>query len=717
MGPKHIKVCLCIITVIGLILSLCACGNNSNSIVPGGSKGAEKSIKAADTAIQSVASGYSLALPEHGESQWISGHFTVCDDTAYFLGDGTEVCVASPDWSDRRELASFGDLSLMDIATWDGALYVLARSEQNEEITYFALELDLSGGELRRWNLTGAGMPEDAFPLNINASDGNIFVLGGGKLCVYEPEGSGISLALSLDTQPAAQMCVLQDGSLIVGGGDAGTYHISVLEKEARALRALNSFDMVFSRMSAGLSRDLYLDDGDGVYGLRLSDSSFEKLFTWSALGINGGGICELSDGRLLCGGSLDSTKPGPLLIINNFIAVEDDKTVAPHTLILATADSSAMGLYMRNAILDWNRLHPECIVEIRDYSVYYDTEDELAIQMKMATDQINGNVPDIYDFTPPYEGAPLPAVQYSYKGLLENLYPYIDADAKLSRSDFLSGVLSSMESDGGLYELVLSYRVLTAYARSQDADHVTGMTYGELLEKSPSATVYSSGSRAEWLQSVTGASRDKLVDYEKNECYFNSGYFVNILKAAKTMNEDAVGYYAPGEDPRDGSDALLFFEDIQSLWIVGNNEGYVMAGLPELGNVVYPTHSLGISAYSQYKDECWQFLCFLLLGGRENAAAYDFSMLKDVMQSELASELHSLEEGGYPERIPQTETAMSDLLDSLETVNSAYRHDATLWQIVRDEAQKYFDDLCTAEDAANYIQQRAALYMGEQYG
>lgn len=708
-----------------ILLLLAGCGGKGstdtgkNPVVQSISPTKEKPIEAADVSVQSVISGYSLAVPEHEESKRIiNNSFTVVSDRAYFLANLTDVCGASPDWSDRSVLASYDELRLWNIAAWEDSLYILAEDDAG---AWFVLELDLNGAETHRWNLTQAGIADGMMPLSIAVSGVHAIVSGVGRLGVYKLDGDGISLVFSLSTQPsAAGMCVLPDGSVIVGQSMAGEYSVSILDTDSRELRSINSFDMLFARMSVGISWDLYLDDGDGVYGLRFSDGSFEKLFTWSGLGITGGKICELSDGRLLCSGSLDSFEPSPLLTINNFIVADGE--YEPHTLILATADRDAMGSSLRGAILEWNREHPECVVEIRDYSVYYDGEDQRAAELKMAVEQTLGNFPDIYDFSTPWDGAPLPAVSYSYKGLLEDLYPYIDGDDELSRSDFLSGVLTSMETEGGLYELVLSYRMLTSYYRFQDTGDLSICTYEQLQELVDGCNFYTAvmdslGSRAEYLQTVLGASGEKLLDRGKAECYFDSGYFVNVLKTARDMREDSYGYFDPGDYPRNTSTGLLYFEDLQRIDNVIYDEGWIEAGIPELGNVVWPNSSMGISAYSEYKDECWEFLRFLLLKSREDAGTYDFSMLRDVMESELKKALRWVEENGYAERIPPMEAAMSDMLTELERISAAYRHDEALWEIVWGEAQKFFAGTCTAEEAAEHIQSKAMLYIAEQYG
>ena len=55
-----------------------------------------------------------------------------------------------------------------------------------------------------------------------------------------------------------------------------------------------------------------------------------------------------------------------------------------------------------------------------------------------------------------------LPIRQYAAKGLLEDLYPYMDADSEVTRASFLPSVLRSLETDGRLYMIGNTFSVMT---------------------------------------------------------------------------------------------------------------------------------------------------------------------------------------------------------------------------------------------------------------
>ena len=85
------------------------------------------------------------------------------------------------------------------------------------------------------------------------------------------------------------------------------------------------------------------------------------------------------------------------------------------------------------------------------------------------------GNMPDILSVA-----ESIPYRQLAAKGLLEDLYPYIDADEQLSRSDFFPNVLSAMELDGKLYAACAGFAVETAVGASSVVGDTPGWTYDD---------------------------------------------------------------------------------------------------------------------------------------------------------------------------------------------------------------------------------------------
>ena len=63
----------------------------------------------------------------------------------------------------------------------------------------------------------------------------------------------------------------------------------------------------------------------------------------------------------------------------------------------------------------------------------------------------------------------------------------------------------------------------------------------------------------------------------------------------------------------------------------------------------------------------------------------------------------------------PYGQAAMQQILDILDSVDTAARHDAQIWQIVCSEVGAYFAGQRSLEDTVDLIQSRASIYMAEQ--
>lgn len=94
----------------------------------------------------------------------------------------------------------------------------------------------------------------------------------------------------------------------------------------------------------------------------------------------------------------------------------------------------------------------------------------------KLNTDIVSGNVPDILVLN-----SQLPVNSYVAKGLFEDLYPFIDKDPDLERADYLPNILEAFSVDGKLYQLVPSFGIQTAVAKTSDVGPEPGWTLQDL--------------------------------------------------------------------------------------------------------------------------------------------------------------------------------------------------------------------------------------------
>lgn len=714
-----------------MLFSLSACGSKSQASTT--SQATDAEIDAIKLSLADADGHYAMRPLPYAEDLWILD-FVCFNECVFYIAsnnqDKYELCCLTPNENKRDILCVYDANSTKPISitvSETGQIYVLATvaSTENgfdgnsEEVI---LEYSQDGIEQKRYTLSGFDMPTEWIPHDIEVAGDRIFLSGYGAVVSVLLSGD-TSVSFVIETKGNALITALSDGSLAVGENKNEKFTISVLEKDKQEFSYSKTFNIPFVRINRGENWDLYLDDGNNLYGFNLNTNSMQKLISWSSLGVYSGKVMEQKDGTLLCCGRLNLSEPSPMLLLSQSEGNSENAQKPSGPIVLATLSRQDIPFSMQQAIREWNQTHPDTPIEIRDYSVYYSDSDQRAAELKLSTDIITGNYPDIYDFSIPWQGSSLSSTVFMRRGLLENLYPYIDKDQELSRSDFFPGILSSLEIDNGLYELVLEYRFLTSFAVKSDVGEADQWSYDHFNSIVNDSGFYESmldqyQSRYAWLQTAIDSSGSRLVNWNSCTCYFDSDYFVDMLNAAIQLPEQGDEYGASVVSEIRNSASLLYYMDMDSIWwastaaqVYGDN--FALVGMPEVGNAIRPTYSFGISAYSQHKDECWEFLRQFIVG--EKANEFEFSMRQDVMRSKVARNLEQAVTGGYADKHPYAEMAMNEVFDNLVNMENVARHDEQIWDIVYSEVGAFFANQRSAEETASAIQRRASIYLAEQ--
>ena len=699
--------------VLFLLLGLAACSKD-------GGKEELTEIDAVKVSEQIVPLKYAVEIPEQSGSVWIDDALALSGDRVYYTGsdsEGAYLFAYDPQSALSQVICSFPDQMLRDLTVSpEGQIYILALP-LDESHAGAVIEIDAEGRQTGSYMLDALDMGEDSSVREIRYAEGVIYLLSNEQLTAAKP-GETFRKIFSLDVEPGAKMTVTGDGQLILGQLKDGKYRLYRLDSKKQTLEAAAAFNLSFSRIAAGQSWDLYLDDGSCLYGYRFADRTLEKLFSWTGLSITGGAVVETENSKLISTGKISFDKPTPLLTL----APKEADTAEGSTILLATTSEYGLDYRIQEAIRQWNLENPQYPIEVVNYSVYCDGEDNRAAQMKLTADILSGKIPDIYDFSMASVDTIPSAAQYARRGLLEDLYPYIDNDPELTRGDFFSGIMQSLEINGGLYELVPEYSLLTTFASSKAVGAEENWTY-----KGLNAIVEQSGyfesifdernDRMFLLGNIIDASGKKLIDWSAGECHFDSEYFKDLLETMKKMPEygvhkDYTSYIKEIQE----SKGLLYYMNMRDIWMVSTapgafGESYCLPGLPEVGSVIYPLCSFGISAWSENKEQCWEFLRQFLT--KEYNGQFYLSPRIDGMQAQYDRAWQNVED--VADAHPYGQAAMQQVLDILDSVDTTARHDAQIWQIVCSEVGAYFAGQRSLEDTVNLIQSRASIYMAEQ--
>lgn len=722
-----------ILFLIGLALGFCACGKgegkqSASSVAP-----AELSVKAAVDGRESLRyAAEEIPLPDGRRVDLLGGVLRL-GERLYLcasLGEQTQICSLLPDGTDFQVLVPNSRRIWQFCADGD-SLYALVDVSTETESRYYLAEMDTAGQERRSIDMAPAGAPEGWMPYRVEVSGGLVYALGTGRdgqtsLCVLDGETLLYSLACG-----SAALVKLPDGRVLLGQSGEGVYRLRQVDAEARELRDGLTLDLPLTYVS-GDENSLYFSYQGSVLRMASDFSTAEKLLTLARVGIAGRQL--LPEGEdFLCTdqeGKLYRLRPAGEL-------GEDDGSC-----VLTIAVIEEFSVYpLDEYVMAWNKDHPDCLVEIKNYYVPTGIEGDPAGYEKgldaLALDITTGNIPDIYLL-----GRDMDPMLLTRKGYLEDLYPYMDADTEMGRDAFYQPLLRALEFRGGLYELPGWFYVETCIARKSvvgGPENWNFETLNRLRDETGCKMLFLNDMNRDQmfeLLFLTHIYSSKLVDWETGTCAFDSPLYVSLLKAAAEFPAESDPnwwqYGASLQQAPEAPSALLRQDWAADCWVPPlhcwknyGTEDYVILGYPELGTVFDAASSVAISAYSLHKQECWEFLKFDVsnsLQGHEES----FNALSRNMDAHYDCMIvrESTKDPYWPDDIPWEnllekyagiEPMMREFRDQVDGCTAVLRQDRSIDKIVQSEAARFFAGQITAEQCAANIQSRARIYLAEQ--
>lgn len=520
-----------------------------------------------------------------------------------------------------------------------------------------------------------------------------LYVLGNGM--VYALDWSGqIQFTLTAGTGIA----LTQDGRLATVEGQMDGVILRVLDPDSQSWGVNIPLGMAYYTLwDGGGRRDLFLSDGEKLYGLNLAENSMTPVAVWLDAGVG-------------AAFSVDLLADGSLVVRDRYTAKRltvrtGQDTAGPRTITLAAAGDPGI---LERCVLEFNNAQSEYRVSLRDYREYGDTALE-----QLGLDIASGDGPDLLDLTA------LPAERYARKGYLEDLYPYLDADPVLDRADMEPHLLAAMETDGRLYEFIPMVSVMTAAMSEQTYESLGAWSF-PFLTPEAGVTVFTGGvaagtDRYNFLLGAVCGTDSPFIDWKSAACDFDNEDFRAVLAIAAGQSDGPYGV-AASEEQLAGR-FVSFAAPVWGAWELGQSaqsafgERPILPGLPGRdGQSRYPLYPVGvdlaISAGAQNKDGAWAFLRYCMM-----------EQMGDIQATPLwtkhspTSEPPSWQSMGVADPAPYEE-AMRTLVESATGV---WHADTEVMDIILDEAGAYFAGEATAEQTSAAIQTRVSLYVAEQ--
>lgn len=342
-----------------------------------------------------------------------------------------------------------------------------------------------------------------------------------------------------------------------------------------------------------------------------------------------------------------------------------------------------------------------------------------------------NGNGPDIIDLA----SFSLCVSDPDINIYLEDLYPYIDNDATLNRSDFISSFMQAYEVDGALYSTANALIINTAAVSASVAKKGTWNI--EML----SDTVSSVGgtdnlsyvvmnSDSLFCNLIESFSYD-FVDADKEYVNFECDAYRNLLKlCGELVNEEYTGMAT-------NDSGVLYVDQIRSFYYPQlykscfHNDFTFACGLD--GSLASfweePFEKLAMNNASEHKEEVWKFLRIFMTDEYQrtcstfpsNSAALEYQ-IDDAQQGNLEKTIDSISTGEQTSRdytpitsfdssgivySPVSEDQIQRILDLMDSTTRIYSDkESQCIQKAREIAQQYFDEEIDLDTAVNLTQE-----------
>ena len=234
-----------------------------------------------------------------------------------------------------------------------------------------------------------------------------------------------------------------------------------------------------------------------------------------------------------------------------------NDPSKEATTLVLAAIGLSPQ---LRQAIDAFNSTHDSVRIDTKDYSEYNTATDFRAGYDRFLIDVITGSVPDILVMS-----SELPYKKIASAGILEDLYPYIDADSELSRRDFFPNIMTALELDGHLYLAVPDFMLETVVGSAAVVGTEAGLSYDEYYRCLASMPEGCRGfasyeaDKESMIEICSDFEMDRFIDWKNGTCRFDSEEFIDLLKFSNSLP-------APGSVDMSGDAMTMLAQGTQML-------------------------------------------------------------------------------------------------------------------------------------------------------
>ena len=639
----------------------------------------------------------------------------------------------------------------------------------------YHIQMDSTGAEITRVDVSGlqekAGIDSMYSGGTLFDPKGNIYVSTDGKIVVLD---SSLNVLFSVEDENfwGGDLTLLSDGSV----GTTTTVQDAVNNTYTRQLRTIDtaakdwgkSYDLpqdAYNTYSGTGAYLYYYMRGETLYGRKAEaeeGAEDDKLLNLLDADISADQISFvtfLEDGRAVIMAEAYGSTTGrreTLAVLTPTPRSElPEKTTLTYATMYLSQDE-------RNRIVDFNRSGTPYRIEVRDYSEYNTEEDYQAGIKKLNTEILAGKAPDIINTES------LPIRQYGAKGILEDLWPFIENDQDIGgREGLMDRVFTAAEQDGKLYQIFDAFSIATVTGSPSVVGDRTSWTLQDLqdaLSKMPEgcAVFNEYNTKSNILTLVMSMNLDSFLNWDTGECRFDSEEFKALLAFCDNFpleydwESSQSGDYDEPTRIAEGRQMLVteHISDFKSIQmqkaIFGGDIAYI--GFPVedggVGSSFSVYSGLAMSASCADKEGAWTYMRQLLLpqyAGNENASHWgghngfpsnkaDFqwmaeqSMIPDGYKTDEDGN-QILDEDGNPIEESHSSWGINNftisiyatkqeeydqIMDLYNQVDRMSGSDNNVYDIVTEVSGSYFAGDRSLDDAASLIQNKVTTYVNE---
>ncbi|MBR1528429.1 MAG: carbohydrate ABC transporter substrate-binding protein [Oscillospiraceae bacterium] len=496
---------------------------------------------------------------------------------------------------------------------------------------------------------------------------------------------------------------------------------------------------------------DLFVADSTAAYGIKLEAGTCEEVINWvnsDFIGDSVGQAVQLADGRFII---IDNDYTSNEATSSIWLLNERDPKEFENVQLISLA-TLWMPTTLGKAVNTFNRTHSDYRIGVMDYDKYSTEEDYQAGLKKFEEDMTSGIVADIICLSyMPYE-------RYANKGLLMDFSDYIN---QLNPDEYFTNFFDSLRYGDKLYRIGFSYNAASLEAKTDKVNGKSGLSlqeFTDLVTNLPDGMeAFSEVTKESALSELAVTFINNFIDLNTGACTFNSPEFVKLLELCNSYpsdeddnrqdweQEDWEKYWAE-ENYQYINDKVLFREayinDVRDYFheraqYFGDSDvtlvGFPTATEGSNGGKFAPDYTISASANSAVKDQIWEFCQQMLSEESQEHLNYELPVRKEAFDklaaNALKPETYYDEEGNQKEldymsiwrgeeetHVPLPTQADVDKLKSyIENMKDTVYYNEQVYNIISEEAQKYFSGDQTSQAAADMIQSRVSIYLSEQ--